>query len=99
VQTLFTTKPVSVFDGFLIITIGVAAMVIIEVEKQVMGWLGILKICAGDPDWVHDAARATIQRDRISVSRVRSVTIRRSSAKLMVAQSRAGASSARARQN
>ncbi len=45
-QTLFATKPVSLFDGLLILAVGVAAMAILEVEKHIMRRVGILKIYA-----------------------------------------------------
>jgi magnesium-transporting ATPase (P-type) len=43
-QSLFQTKAVSLADGFLIVGIGVLAMVILEGEKHLMRRLGILKI-------------------------------------------------------
>jgi magnesium-transporting ATPase (P-type) len=43
-QTLFATKAVSLFDGVLILVVGVAAMAILEAEKHIMRRVGILKI-------------------------------------------------------
>jgi magnesium-transporting ATPase (P-type) len=43
---LFSTKPVSLIDGLLIIGVGIIAMSILEAEKNLMRRLGILKIYA-----------------------------------------------------
>jgi magnesium-transporting ATPase (P-type) len=43
---LFSTKPVSLIDGLLIIGVGIIAMSILEAEKHLMRRLGILKIYA-----------------------------------------------------
>ena len=45
-QTLFSTKPVSITDGLLIVAIGVLAMAILELEKQkhLMWRMAVLKI-------------------------------------------------------
>jgi magnesium-transporting ATPase (P-type) len=45
-QTLFATKAVSLFDGLLILAVGVAAMAILEAEKHIMRRVGILRIYA-----------------------------------------------------
>ena len=42
-QHLFATKPVSVADGMLIISVGVIAMVILEGEKYLMRRFGLLE--------------------------------------------------------
>ena len=43
-HTLFATKPVSMFDGLMIIAVGVVAMAILELEKQLIQPLGVLKL-------------------------------------------------------
>jgi magnesium-transporting ATPase (P-type) len=42
-QALFSTKPVSLTDGLLIVAVGVLAMAILEPEKHLMRRMGVLR--------------------------------------------------------
>ncbi len=43
-HTLFATRPVRLFDGVLIVAIGLVVMLILEIEKNLMRRLGVLKV-------------------------------------------------------